>query len=85
MPNIPALTDATVQGRLPGRTPVAVIDIGSNSVRLVIYEGNSRSLTVLFNEKVLSGLGKGLAQTRRLDERSIASALSALRLKPPIA
>jgi exopolyphosphatase/guanosine-5'-triphosphate,3'-diphosphate pyrophosphatase len=78
VPNIPVLTDATVQGRLPGRTPVAVVDIGSNSVRLVIYEGNSRSLTVLFNEKVLSGLGKGLTQTKRLDERSIASALAAL-------
>ena len=78
MPNIPALTDAAVQGRLPQRIPVAVVDIGSNSVRLVIYEGNARSLTVLFNEKVLSGLGKGLAQTNRLDDRSIASAIAAL-------
>ncbi|MBC8130438.1 MAG: Ppx/GppA family phosphatase, partial [Rhizobiaceae bacterium] len=61
-----------------GRTPVAVVDIGSNSVRLVIYEGNTRSLTVLFNEKVLSGLGKGIAKTGRLDERAVLSALSAL-------
>lgn len=67
-----------MQGRLIGRVPVGVVDIGSNSVRLVIYEGNARALTVLFNEKVLSGLGKGLAQTKRLDERSVASALSAL-------
>ncbi|WP_425342145.1 Ppx/GppA family phosphatase [Jiella mangrovi] len=60
-------------------TPVGVIDIGSNSVRLVIYEGLARSLTVLFNEKVLSGLGKGLAQTNRLDVQAVESALSALR------
>ncbi|KQT52943.1 exopolyphosphatase [Aureimonas sp. Leaf460] len=66
------------QGRIAGRTPVAVVDIGSNSVRLVIYEGNSRALTMVFNEKVLSGLGKGLAQTKRLDERSVSSALAAL-------
>ncbi|ORE96841.1 Ppx/GppA phosphatase [Aurantimonas sp. 22II-16-19i] len=56
-----------------------MIDIGSNSVRLVIYEGMARSLTVLFNEKVLSGLGKGLAQTNRLDGQAVESALAALR------
>lgn len=73
------MTDELAPGRLPGRTPVGVIDIGSNSVRLVIYEGMARSLTVLFNEKVLSGLGKGLAQTNRLDGQAVESALAALR------
>ncbi|SMC51995.1 exopolyphosphatase / guanosine-5'-triphosphate,3'-diphosphate pyrophosphatase [Fulvimarina manganoxydans] len=67
------------QGRIIGRRPVGVVDIGSNSVRLVIYEGNSRALTVLFNEKVLSGLGKGLAQTNRLDGQAVSSALNALK------
>ena len=38
--------------------PVGVIDIGSNSVRLVVYEGAVRSLTPIFNEKVLCGLGR---------------------------
>ncbi|MCO6403286.1 exopolyphosphatase [Aurantimonas endophytica] len=75
----PALTELPVQGRLQGRVPVGVVDIGSNSVRLVIYEGNSRALTVLFNEKVLSGLGKGLAQSNRLDPQAVDSALGALR------
>ncbi len=56
-----------------------MVDIGSNSVRLVLYEGNNRALTMLFNEKVLSGLGKGIAQTNKLDERSVASALGALK------
>lgn len=37
--------------------PIGVIDIGSNSVRLVVYEGAVRSPTPLFNEKVLCGLG----------------------------
>ena len=78
-PTTPGSTDPIAQGRLLDRKPVAVVDIGSNSVRLVIYEGNCRSLTVLFNEKVLSGLGKGLAQTNRLDGQAIDSAIAALR------
>ena len=41
----------------------AIIDIGSNSVRLVAYEGLTRALTPIFNEKVLCGLGKGVATT----------------------
>ncbi|WP_244631076.1 Ppx/GppA phosphatase family protein [Aureimonas sp. ME7] len=57
---------------------MAVVDIGSNSVRLVIYEGNTRAPTVLFNEKVLSGLGRGLADTNRLDDKAVASAIAAL-------
>ncbi|EJF75846.1 hypothetical protein MEC_00401 [Bartonella alsatica IBS 382] len=51
------MTYINAQGRLKGCKPIAVIDIGSNSVRLVIYEGLVRSPTVLFNEKVLCGLG----------------------------
>ncbi|MCE7029065.1 Ppx/GppA family phosphatase [Jiella avicenniae] len=78
-PSTAASTELPALGRLPGAKPVAVIDIGSNSVRLVIYEGLARSLTVLFNEKVLSGLGKGLAQTGRLDGPAVESALAALR------
>ena len=43
------------QGRLDYGPPAAVIDIGSNSVRLMVYEGLTRSPTPLFNEKVLAG------------------------------
>ena len=46
------------QGRLDHGPPVGVIDIGSNSVRLVVYEGLTRSPTPIFNEKVLAGLGR---------------------------
>jgi exopolyphosphatase / guanosine-5'-triphosphate,3'-diphosphate pyrophosphatase len=66
------------RGRLPGK-PVAIVDIGSNSVRLVAYEGLTRALTPTFNEKVLCGLGRGVATTGVLSEESVAKALAALR------
>ncbi len=66
-------------GRLPNVRPVAVIDIGSNSVRLVVYEGPVRSPTQLYNEKALCGLGGGVAANGALTEESIAAALLALR------
>lgn len=67
------------QGRLTGREPVSVVDIGSNSVRLVVYEGVVRAPTVLFNEKILCGLGKGIADTGRLNAKAVESALAALK------
>lgn len=66
-------------GRIPGRGPVAVIDIGSNSVRLVVYERLARSPTPLFNEKMLAGLGSGVAETGRLAEDAVAKTAAALR------
>lgn len=71
--------DPHAPGRLCGLGPIAVIDIGSNSVRLVVYERLTRSPTVIFNEKVLAGLGKGLSKTGRLAESSLTQALSAVR------
>ena len=53
----------SAQGRLDHGPPIAVIDIGSNSVRLVIYEGLTRSPTPIFNEKVLAGLGRQVQST----------------------
>jgi exopolyphosphatase / guanosine-5'-triphosphate,3'-diphosphate pyrophosphatase len=58
--------------------PIAVIDIGSNSVRLVVYEGAVRSPTPLFNEKVLCGLGRSVASTGKLGADSVDRALAAL-------
>ncbi len=58
--------------------PLGVIDIGSNSVRLVIYEGAVRAAAPLFNEKVLCGLGKQVASTGKLGDQAIAKALAAL-------
>lgn len=56
-----------------------IIDIGSNSVRLVVYQGHPRIPATLFNEKVMAGLGRSLASTGAIDATSMALAISALR------
>jgi exopolyphosphatase / guanosine-5'-triphosphate,3'-diphosphate pyrophosphatase len=58
---------------------VAVIDIGSNSVRLVVYQSMTRSLVTLFNEKALCGLGREVQSTGLLAPDAVAKALTALR------
>src|SRR4051812_69928 len=55
--------------------PVAIIDIGSNSVRLVVYSGAKRIPSVIFNEKVLAGLGREIGE---IGEAAQARALAAL-------
>src|SRR5215469_3676391 len=56
------------------RSYIGVIDVGSNSLRLVIYDGIRRSPNTLFNDKVLCGLGRGLESTGRLDPDGVALA-----------
>jgi exopolyphosphatase/guanosine-5'-triphosphate,3'-diphosphate pyrophosphatase len=58
--------------------PVAIIDIGSNSVRLVVYSGATRIPSVIFNEKVLAGLGRGVGETGAIAPEAGARALAAL-------
>ncbi len=58
--------------------PVAIIDIGSNSVRLVVYSGATRAPSVLFNEKVMAGLGRGLDATGGLSREAQTRALTAM-------
>ncbi|MBC8038569.1 MAG: exopolyphosphatase [Rhizobiales bacterium] len=58
---------------------MAVVDIGSNSVRLVVYDGLRRSPAPVFNEKILCGLGRGVAIGGRLHKEGIVRALAALR------
>src|SRR3982074_1163390 len=60
-------------------TSVAVIDIGSNSVRLVVYESMARSLVTLFNEKTLCGLGREVQSRGLLAPDAVAKALTSLR------
>jgi exopolyphosphatase/guanosine-5'-triphosphate,3'-diphosphate pyrophosphatase len=67
------------QGRIDHGRPIAVIDIGSNSVRLVIYEGLTRAPTPIFNEKVLAGLGREVQTTGLLAADAVEKALAALR------
>jgi len=71
--------DPTAQGRIKGAKPVAVLDIGSNSVRLVVYERHARALTHLYNEKSACALGRGVAATSRLAEENIQRALTAIQ------
>src|SRR5215210_9573162 len=66
-------------GRLQVGRPIAIVDIGSNSVRLVAYEGLTRAPTPIYNEKVLCGLGRNVATTGRLDDDAVERALKALR------
>ena len=72
-----ATSDA--QGRLDHGPPIAVVDIGSNSVRLVVYEGLTRSPTEIFNEKALCGLGREVQSTRLLAADAVQHALSTLK------
>ena len=56
----------------------AVIDIGSNSVRLVIFNGPARAPVLLFNEKVAAGLGAELTETGRIGDVAMQRGLDAL-------
>lgn len=58
---------------------VGVVDIGSNSVRLVVFDGAARSPAVFFNEKVLCALGDDLETTGQLSTRGKERALAAIR------
>ncbi|NEX91334.1 Ppx/GppA phosphatase family protein [Caulobacter sp. 17J65-9] len=62
----------------PGRD-AAVVDVGSNSVRLVIYRLEGRAIWTVFNEKVLAGLGRGVEATGRLSPDGVRDAMAALR------
>ncbi|TPK87393.1 exopolyphosphatase [Mesorhizobium sp. B2-4-12] len=67
------------QGRLQDRRPLSIIDIGSNSIRLVVYEGLARSPTMLFNEKMLAGLGRGIVSTGKLDPDAVTRSMEEFR------
>ncbi|NNM57864.1 MAG: Ppx/GppA family phosphatase [Acidocella sp.] len=63
----------------------AVVDLGSNSVRLVIYEGQARNPVQIFNEKAVIRLAKGMAKTGRLDEAALEQTGTVLRRYAAIA
>ena len=58
---------------------IAAIDIGSNSVRLVLYRLEGRAIWTVFNEKVLAGLGRDLSETGKLSPDGAKQALTALK------
>lgn len=65
--------------RMKGKGRFGIVDVGSNSVRLVVYAAAERNPVLVFNEKVMAGLGRSLASTGRLDPKGIVRALDALR------
>ncbi|MGB3146482.1 MAG: Ppx/GppA family phosphatase [Paracoccaceae bacterium] len=58
---------------------VGVVDVGSNSVRMVIFDGAARSPSYFFNEKIMAGLGRDTAETGRLNPEGRQRALQALK------
>ncbi len=58
---------------------IGVIDLGSNSLRLVVFERLGAAVFPLFNEKVMCGLGRGISLTGRLNPEGVALALVNLR------
>jgi exopolyphosphatase / guanosine-5'-triphosphate,3'-diphosphate pyrophosphatase len=66
------------RSRAQGESRSAVIDIGSNSVRLVVYEGSGRAPAQIFNEKVTCGLGRDLDAKGQLHKDGVASAKPAI-------
>ncbi len=62
----------------PATARSAIIDIGSNSVRLVVYDGPRRIPFILFNEKVMAGLGASLGKTGRIEPEAMDRGLRAI-------
>src|SRR5579872_7401858 len=69
----PSVTPQQLEGR------IGIIDIGSNSIRLVIYDQQKRSPVSIYNEKVMCALGKGLATSGILNPDGVELAKNALR------
>jgi exopolyphosphatase/guanosine-5'-triphosphate,3'-diphosphate pyrophosphatase len=67
-------------GVVPAPEPVrrAVVDLGSNSVRLVVFEGDGRNPAAIFNEKAVLRLGRGLQASGRLNQEGVDAALTVM-------
>ncbi|WP_336987146.1 Ppx/GppA family phosphatase [Altererythrobacter aquiaggeris] len=66
------------QRRQPGRALSGIVDIGSNTVRLVIYDGAQRTPSIFLNEKITAQLGRELADTGRIPDTASKAALAGL-------
>ncbi len=56
----------------------AVVDLGSNSVRLVVFDGHRRNPVAIFNEKAVLRLGRGMTATGKLNEDAVSQALTVM-------
>ena len=73
-----AVAESMATSPEPAHARTAIIDIGSNSVRLVIYDGPRRIPFILFNEKVMAGLGASLARTGAIEPEAMDRGLRAV-------
>ena len=71
----PLFEDAAAKGL----SRVGVVDVGSNSVRLVVFDGAARSPAYFYNEKIMCALGAGLTQSGHLNPEGRRRAISAIR------
>ena len=74
-PSAKAQTNDDKPLTVPETPRCAIVDLGSNSVRLVVYEGRARNPVAIFNEKAVLRLGRGLQTTGRLNEQGVEQAL----------
>ncbi len=75
---LPAITRSKSSGKPVRWRRVGVMDVGSNSVRLVVYDVRGRAMQPRFNEKVLAGLGRSLGATGQLHKEGVDIAIAAL-------
>ncbi|BBF67863.1 Ppx/GppA family phosphatase [Sphingomonas bisphenolicum] len=73
-----AVAESMATSPEPAHARTAIIDIGSNSVRLVVYDGPRRIPFILFNEKVMAGLGASLAKTGAIEPEAMDRGLRAV-------
>lgn len=73
-----AVAESMATSPEPAHARTAIIDIGSNSVRLVVYDGPRRIPFTLFNEKVMAGLGASLAKSGRIEPEAMERGLRAI-------
>lgn len=71
--------------KLPKRalSRVGVVDVGSNSIRLVVFDGAARSPAYFYNEKVMAGLGQDMATTGRLNPQGVERGLRPCAVSRP--
>lgn len=76
--HVRAIADTMVTSPAHAKARTAIIDIGSNSVRLVVYDGPRRIPFILFNEKVMAGLGASLGRTGQIEPEAMERGLRAI-------
>ncbi len=76
--HVRAIADNMVTSPAHAKARTAIIDIGSNSVRLVVYDGPRRIPFILFNEKVMAGLGASLGRTGQIEPEAMERGLRAV-------